>query len=206
MRDEAALFLLKNDPGMATRAIDTLAEQIVDPMNGSYLLWDLIRKMRTASPASISSLVPALTGRLERTNKRASRVNAIMALGEIGIEAKSAVPVLLDASRFVDLGLATRAAEALVKIDSQAAPTLLPSLLDWMTPGHVSAVRLGAMASLRDLGPAAAVAIPALVKVTDEEDLTISTAAIEAISRIDPPTGAALKQAIETGALRSRDD
>jgi HEAT repeat protein len=206
LRDEAALYLLKHDASMARRAIETIAEQIVDPLNGSYLLWDLIRKTRKESPGSITPLVPALVTRLARASNPDSRVNAIMALGEIGPEAKPAVPAMLEASGTADLEIAGRAVEALVKVDPQLAATRLSSLLDWMRSGQVTSVRLSAMASLRDLGPAAATALPALLKVAGEEDLTISAAAIEAISKIDPATGAALKQAIAEGALRSRDD
>ncbi len=62
------------------------------------------------------------------------------------------------------------------------------------------------MAALRDLGPAAATAVSALLKTVDEEDLAISAAAIEALTKIDPPAAAAIKRGIETGALRSHDD
>jgi HEAT repeat protein len=206
LRDEAALFFLKQEPGMAQRAIETLAEQIVDPLDGSYLLWDLVRKMREASPGAMTPLVSALVARLGPAHKPTSRANAIMALGEIGPAAKSAVPGLLEESKSGDLKIASRAVDALVKVDPRTAATRLSSLLDWMRPGQDVAIRLSAMASLRDLGPAAASAMPALVKAADEEDLTISAAAIEAISKIDPPTGAALKQAISQGVLRSRDD
>ena len=68
-----------------------------------------------------------------------------------------------------------RAIEALVKVDPQAAASRIPSLTDWMTPGHKTATRLYAMAALRDLGPAARLAIPALLKLADEDDLAIST-------------------------------
>ena len=200
VRDEAALFLLKHDPSMATRTIDTLVEQIVDPLEGGYLHWDLIRKMREVAPGSITPLVPALVARLTRAKSTVSRVNAIIALGEIGPEARSAVAAMLEATRSADLQFAGRAVEALVKVDPRSALTRLSTLLDWMRPGQDSAVRLSAMASLRDLGPAAATAIPALADLTDEEDLTISAAAIEAISKIDPAAGAALKSAIENGA------
>ena len=64
LRDEAALFLLKHDPGLAQRALDTLAEQIVDPLDGGHVMEDLIAKMREASPDFIVPLVPAVAERL----------------------------------------------------------------------------------------------------------------------------------------------
>ena len=127
-------------------------------------------------------------------------------LGEIGVEAKSAVPALLEVSETGDNKVAPTAVEALVKVDPQAAATKLSSLLEWMRPGQVSSVRLSAMVSLRELGPAAATAMPALLQVAEEQDLTISAAAIDAISKIDRSTGAALKQAIVKGALRPPDN
>jgi HEAT repeat protein len=151
-------------------------------------------------------LARALVDKLARADKAVVRVNAIGALGELGPDAMPAVPALLDASRSGDLDIAIRAVEALVKIDSRSAATRLPSLLDWMTAGHDSTIRLTAMASLRDLGPAAATAIPALLHVADEENLTTSAAALEAISRIDPAAGSALKQAIEKGTTGSPND
>jgi hypothetical protein len=62
------------------------------------------------------------------------------------------------------------------------------------------------MGSLRDLGPAASAAIPALLKLADEDDLPISAGAMEAISRIDPARGAVIKRAIERGAVRPPDE
>ena len=117
----------------------------------------------------MTPLVPALVTRFARASNPHSRVNAIMALGEIGPEAKPAVPAMLEASGTADLEIAGRAVEALVKVDPQLAATRLSSLLDWMRSGQVTSVRLSAMASLRDLGPAAATALPALLKVADEE-------------------------------------
>jgi HEAT repeat protein len=93
-----------------------------------------------------------------------------------------------------------------VKIDSKSAQTEIPALVNWTVSREESAIRLGAMAALRDIGPPAAAAVPALLEAADEEDLSISAAAIEALARIEPATAAALKRAIETGALRSRDD
>jgi HEAT repeat protein len=153
-----------------------------------------------ASPGAITPQVPELIKRLARVSQPESRVNAIMALGEIGPEAKPAVSAMLEGSRTADLKIAGRAVEALVKVDPQLAATRLSLLLDWMRPEQATSVRLRAKASFRDLGAAAATALPALLKVAGKEDLTISAAAIEAISKIDPATGAALKQAITEGA------
>lgn len=206
LRDEAAIYLLKHEPTLASRAIDILADQMADPRAGSYFPAQLVKDVKLSSPESLTPLARGLVERLSRANNPQTRLNAIMALGEIGPQAALAVRTLLDATRSDDQEIAVRAIEALVKVDRQAAASRIPSLMDWMTPGHKTAIRLNAMAALRDLGPAAKVAISALLKLADEDDLPISTGALEAISRIDPATGTALKQAIERGAPRTRDD
>ena len=162
MRAEAAFFVLKHEPAMEARAIDVLAGQIADPLAGSHVSWELIRRTRAASSASVKPLASKLVELLGRATKRTARTNIIKALGEVGAEAVSAKPALLELSESSDPRIATRALAALVKIDPRGTETKVPSLVEWIKPGHDSAVRLSAMASLRDLGPVAATAIPAL--------------------------------------------
>ena len=192
LRDTAAVYLLKHDPGMAAKSLDAIADQIVNPKDGGHLLWDLVKDVREGSPGSLAPLARSLVERLSRTRKPDQRRNAILALGEIGPDARSAVPALLEESRSGDLAVATRAVEALVKIDPRSASARLPSLLDWMTPGHDRGVRLTAMAALRDLGPAATDAASTLIKLADENDLPIAAAASRpspgSIRRGGPPS------------------
>jgi HEAT repeat protein len=143
---------------------------------------------------------------LQRPHKPSRRDNAVLTLGVIGPEAVSAVPILLEIAKSGDRKCALTAVQALVKIDSKSAQTEISALVDWTFSREERAIRLGAMAALRDIGPPAAAAVSALLEAADEEDLSISAAAIEALARIDPATAAALKRAIETDALRSRDD
>jgi HEAT repeats len=203
LRGEAAVFVLKHEPAMISRAIDALADRLADP-DGCDV--NLIMRAREVSPRAIKALASTLGERLARESKPASRTSAMIALGAIGPDAVSAVPALLQLSNSRDLNIATRAIQSLVKIDRAAAETRLPSLLEWTSPGHDSAVRLSAMASLRDLGPAAATAIPALLSAVDEQSPTISAGAIEAVLKIDPSMGSSLKQAIQRVELGSHDD
>ena len=103
LRDTAAVYLLKHEPGMASKALDAIADQIVNPMDGGHLLWDLVKDVREASPGSLAPLANLLVERLSRTRKPDDRRNAILALGEIGPDARSAVPALLEESRSGDL-------------------------------------------------------------------------------------------------------
>ena len=132
---------------------------------------------------------------------RAKARGAITALGEIGPQASLAVPALIEVSSEKNLDVAAHAVASLVKIDSRSAATRLPSLIEWMRPGHGTRVRLRAMAAVRDLGSAAASAIPVLLEIADEDELAISTGAIEAVSPIDRVTGRTLKQSIARGEI-----
>jgi HEAT repeat protein len=82
--------------------------------------------------------------------------------------------------------------------------TALMATLDDCLKSDDGGVRCEAALYLLQHQPA--LAVPALLETADEEDLSISAAAIESLARIEPATAAALKRAIETGALRSRDD
>jgi hypothetical protein len=48
--------------------------------------------------------------------------------------------------------------------------------------------------------------MPTLLKLADEKDLAISAGALEAITRIEPSTGYALKQAIARGEKVTDDE
>lgn len=205
LRDAAALYLLRREPRMAAQAIETLAGLMVDPMEGCSVPDDLARQVRAQSPWALGPLAKSLVERLPRARNPEARPGAILALGEIGPEARCAVPTLLELSHSGDPRAATRAVEALVKIDPKSAEPRIPALLEWTTPGHESRVRLTAMASLRDLGPAAKVAVPALLKLADEDDLEISAGAIEAVGHIDPWMGDTVKHTVERGASRPPD-
>ena len=206
MSEEAAFYFLKTEPAMVAKAVEIVAKQIVHPDEGSYLAWDLVKQTREASPSSLELLASKLLERfLPRAPTPEGRVFTITALGEIGPKAALAVPVLIELASDKNLDLASRAVASLVKIDSGAAAAKLPSLIEWMRAGHDAQVRLRAMAAVRDLGPAASSAVPVLLGIADEDDLTISSGAFEAISRIDPVTGRTLKQSIERGEIGAND-
>jgi HEAT repeat protein len=206
VRCDAACYLLKHQPTLASHALGTLVEQLLEPLDGSDLPWDLIRRLKTESPEYLAAVTRSMLDALNRQDKPDRRNNAILTLGEIGPEARSAVPILLEVAKSADRNCALTAVQALVRIDSVSAQTEIPAIVDWMLSGEKRTIRLGAMAVLRDIGPPAAAAVPALLEAAEEKDLSISAAAIESLSRIEPATAAALKRAIETGALRSRDE
>jgi HEAT repeat protein len=206
IRCDAALFLVGHRPELASKALDCLASEIVNPVEGTSFFSHLIDQLKRESPRSLGQLARRLADELPKIRDGERRIYVAMALGEIGPEAQAAVPALLENADSSDRLVATRAIESLAKIDSKSAAKKLPVLLELMNPGVENAVRLVALAALRDIGPSATVAVPALLKTVDEEDIAISTAAIEALTKIDPPAAAAIKQSIETGVLRPRDE
>jgi HEAT repeat protein len=175
-------------------------------MEGSYFGSDLVKRLRNATSGSTKLLTPRLLELLGRSTKPGNRAFVIAALGEIGPDAAAGVPAMLEISNGTDLDVAMQAIVALVKIDPRTAATKIPALLEWARVGHDRRVRLSAIVALRDFGPAAASAVPALLELADEQDISISAGAIEAISKIDPLTGRDLKQAIEGGRPGSNED
>ena len=197
IRCEAALFLLKHDPGTASRALEELVEQLVNPQDGSFIQHDIIRKLREVSPDSVGRVAAGLIEPTNRAGAPGPRLNAILSLGVIGPpEAKQAVPALLEAASSDDRAVALRAAEALATIDPASAASRIPLLLEWIGAGEDVTVRVTAMATLGEIGPAAAAAVPALLEAADEEEINVSLAAIAALSKIDPVKAEALKRSI----------
>jgi len=195
LRCEAALYFLEHDPEMASRAIDTMAGQLLHPLDGSMLADDAVKQMRKRSRYPLAHLTDRLIAGLASEGGTTARVAAATALREIGPEAGRAVPRLVEAAGAADRDLAMTAIAALARIDPAAAVPFIPMLVDRIGVGEPVPVRIAAIASLRDLGPAAGPALPALLRLSDEDDIWIASAAIQAISSIDPDTGARLKRA-----------
>ena len=192
MRLEAAVFFLAHEPDMTEQGIVALLERLGNPTEGAHFGWTLVARLRLVSWSSVKPLTPKLVELIGRSSKPETQAFAIAALGEIRREALAGVPVLIELSNEQDLEIATRAVEALAKIDPRVAATKIPSLLEWTASHHDLAVRLRAIGALCELGNAASAAMPALLKLADDEDRSISARAIEAVSKIEPATGKAM--------------
>ena len=140
LRGEAALFFLKREPAMGAGAMDTLADQMVDPLEGSYLWWDLVKQAREASPGSMTALAARLLERLARASKPETRSNAISALGEVGPVAAKAVPVLLESASSKDLELASGSIAAL-REDRPARGCVQDGVVCWNGSRQVMTLR-----------------------------------------------------------------
>jgi HEAT repeat protein len=198
LRCEAAFYFLRQDPASASRALDVLIAQLLEPMEGGYLSLDIIRKLRDDSPASVGPVAARMAESLGGTAAR--DLNAILALAAIGPpEATRAVPALDRVAVSGERDVAIRAVALLATLDRRAAASHVPALLEWMGRGHPVESRLAAMNALGELGALAKSVVPKLIEAAEEDEIRISSAAIAALSRIDPPSGLALKRSILSG-------
>jgi HEAT repeat protein len=215
-RCTAAMVLADFGPA-AKDAVPALLELFKDsdpyiPSYAAFALWQIARHER-AIPALIEhgaseflgqigpeakAAVPALTKAAlskEATSSwgpsasfRAAR--AIEALGNIGAEAKSAIPIIRPFLKTDDV---RKVAAALALWRLERSPDAVPALieavqsqkyLDGGTGDHL--VRWRAADALRDIGPEAKAAIPALRAALYDEDMTVRHAAAAALKRVDP--------------------
>lgn len=123
--------------------------------------------------------VPRLT-ELVRQSDPGTRYLAAKALGQIGDEAESALPALLEALRADDIFLRAGVTGALIKIGPPAAPGLTQALFD-----PKSAVRRAACKALGKIGSERAA--PALKFLLRDGNPGVRKFAREALERIDSP-------------------
>lgn len=123
-------------------------------------------------------------------------------LGEMGPAAERAIPSLEEASQDSDKQVASLAVQALVEINPGTLP-IITNLLGDADP----AMRISACAALGKLGPTAKVAVPLLVRATDDlaagsptimgrpiGSESVRHSALEALKKIDPDTAKAFEQ------------
>lgn len=131
-------------------------------------------------PSSVSILIKALGD-----SNRWVRISAAVALGQIGPEAKEAVPSLIKALGDSDPGMRYRAAEALGKIGSEAKeaiPALLKALGD-----NEPEVCMVADSAIAKIVPEAKEAAFALIKALGDSDIRVRHGAINALGKIGSP-------------------
>ena len=127
--------------------------------------------------------VPQLT-ELVRHADPGTRFLASKALGQIGDEAESAVPTLLDALRDNDMYLRAGITGALIKIGYPSVPGLTQALFD-----QSNAVRRAACKALGKIGSERAVS--ALIYSLNDGNAGVRKFAREALERIDTPAARA---------------
>ena len=125
-------------------------------------------------PQDVESLVAALKDQNEDVRKAAART-----LGDMGPNAKAAVPALIDGLK--DENLRFNAAIALGQIGTASIAPLIEALKD-----HEEDVRKSAASALGQIGPDAKAARPHLVDVLEDENAAVRASAARALGQIGP--------------------
>jgi hypothetical protein len=112
------------------------------------------------------------------------RTQAAHSLGELGVQAKGAIPDLLKAIKGKDLPLRPAAARALGQIHSEPE-TLIPMLVGLLDDPQDDVPEAAADA-LGRFGPLSKVAIPKLIELSKVQDKDLHHAVTQALKKIDP--------------------
>jgi HEAT repeat protein len=213
-RRKAALTIAKLGTA-AQAAVPALVEALRDPDAGvaEAAAYALKRVVATPEPAAsattptravmlaASAGVEGLVGMLAHEDP-AFRWRAAVALGELGAEAKGAVPALLDGLDDEDETVRRGAARALGKIgaDVAAVPALAAALGDRTD----ELVRQYAAEALGRMGAEAKAAIPALIGALKDASHGVSDQAAEALLKIGLAAVPALVEAVKDEDERVR--
>jgi hypothetical protein len=128
-------------------------------------------------PSSVSILIKALVDR-----DRWVRISAAVALGQIGPEAKEAVPALIKALGDSDPGMRYRSAEALGQIGPEAKEAV-PALLKALGDNELEVCMI-ADSAIAKIVPEVKEAAPALIKALGDSDIRVRHGAINALGKI----------------------
>jgi HEAT repeat protein len=151
--------------------------------------------------------VPALVKLMKDADPQAGK-NAVDALGGIGPAASEAIPALIDAldsrngrggrgaGRMVSL---MHVAQALARIGSAAIPPLQTAL-----ESKDAQQRAGAARAIGAMGPAASVAVPALVKNLGDGSDEVRQGSAEALGQIGAPAKSAVVAALGDADAKRR--
>jgi HEAT repeat protein len=137
-------------------------------------------------PNRAVATVPVLTAFAFDANS-ARRWEALMTLRTLGPMARPAIPDLLRRIRFGDGDTRLLAAETLVAADQSTWRSVVPVLIAIVKIDD-GRLRTRAINDLRDAGPRAGEALPALRSCFADKDAMVRVQAAEAVFRIDPTT------------------
>jgi serine/threonine-protein kinase len=147
-------------------------------------------------PAHVRALIDSLDGGNTEAAWRAAE-----SLGNLGGEARPAVPALIAALGHRSEVVRWRSAEALGRI-GPGAKAAVPALTEALSDRD-ALVRTEAAKALGQLGPAASGAVPALAESLRQSDVYFRREVARALARIGPETGPAVPAL--TDALRDKD-
>jgi HEAT repeat protein len=163
----------------ASAAVPALI-RIITTVDGDPSVSMAITAVGKIGPAA-EKAIPALTHKLGKDD--GTSMISMDALAQLGPIAKSAVPRLKACLDSPSAFHRIRAAAALSKIDGRAQPHLRV-IIDCLKDKNAT-VRGTAVSALGDLGPAAAIAVPALKAVLDDERLGMERQVRQALRKIN---------------------
>jgi hypothetical protein len=158
-----------------------------------------LRERRNRGPREPVPVTPAVRSLIDKMRDPATRWMAVVALGEMGPEARAAVPHLVDALEDADAPVRWDAAKTLGKI-GPAAAAAVPTLAALVNDPQDAVVRPYAVVALGRIGRNAKGAVPSLIHALKEHAADIRAKAGEALVQIG---GAAVPALIE--AMKDED-
>jgi hypothetical protein len=134
-----------------------------------------------------------------KTGDAKARGAAAVAIGQIGKDAKAAIPALIAALKDTDPSVRMEATIALSKIGPEAITALTEAL-----KSKNSYQRMGAALSLGHMGSAAKKAVAALQEALKDKSLAVRCHAAQALFRIDPEQAEAAVPVLAEGLKSDR--
>ncbi len=185
VRAAAARALGKIGPG-AQAATSNLTQLLYDPepylrMEATIALWRINRQASEVLPLLITDL-----------SNIASPIKweIFQALGEMGPDARAAVPAITIELKSRDSRVRQQAAESLWRIDREQAPVIVDALIEPLDdPADLFSVLQGAKL-LGEIGPEARRAVPSLINLLKHPYPPASNAVAKALVQIDPEAAA----------------
>ncbi|MBI3462479.1 MAG: HEAT repeat domain-containing protein [Planctomycetes bacterium] len=178
-RFAAANALVAIGPG-ARAAIPAFLDVI---KSGDRLLFREAAKAFQRIDPDNTEIVPALVDSLNDSNVRASALSALAILGPV---AAHAIPAIRDAVTDPSMRVRVEAAMALANV-ADDLPTAVPVLMRALAPDCERDVRYSAAEALGEMGPRAALAIPALIGLLNESDYGLAQRAAWSLEGIGIP-------------------
>lgn len=172
--------LARIDPNAAKPALPTIKEAVKTRTYGMEPAGIWFR-IEPSNPEPLAKLLATFKNPMERGFRNA----AMMALGDLGPLAKSALPLVRDCLKDADIYTRLRAAMTLWQIEGdlkEGMPILLAAVEDPMVQYRQTAISM-----LGHIGPAAKEALPALRKIAQGTDGATKHLAQQAIDAIEAP-------------------
>ncbi|HYV28358.1 MAG TPA: HEAT repeat domain-containing protein [Candidatus Eisenbacteria bacterium] len=138
---------------------------------------------------SVSVLTNALANRDATVRQTVSEI-----LGEIGPEAKAAIPSLILRLHDPDLRVVAHSALALWKVDRQTRDSV-PVLVKLLADGDAE-IRAGAAATLGEFGSESGEAVPALLKTLEDTNVLVRAMSARSLGMIGPGARAAIPRLV----------